>query len=153
METLILFQRELANNVHCLFVFVAHPEVEPTNNRSERNARREAEIRKGAHTSKSDSGAKRRSIIVTVLASLQARIVRFTLSRVLAEVGRWMDGWMDTGKSLFEPELEAIQKKQRSAAGLRSIVWPEHYGQKNVWQKNGGYFSAHAFFCPERFRF
>ena len=108
METLILLQRELADNVHCLFVFVEHPEVEPTNNRSERNARREAEIRKGARTSKTASGAKRRSIIVTVLASLQTRIAKFTLANMRAEVGRWMD----TGKSLFELELEAIQAKR-----------------------------------------
>ena len=108
VETFILLQRELADNVECLFVFVEHPAVEPTNNRSERNARREAEIRKGARTSKTDSGAKRRSIIVTVLASLQTRIARFTLANMLAEVGRWMD----TGKSLFELELEAIQAKR-----------------------------------------
>ena len=97
-----------SDNVECLFVFVEHPSVEPTNNRSERNARREAEIRKGARTSKTDRGAKRRSIIVTVLASLQTRIARFTLANMLAEVGRWMD----TGKSLFELELEAIQTKR-----------------------------------------
>ena len=108
VETFILLQRELADNVDCLFVFVEHPEVEPTNNRSERNARREAEIRKGARTSKTDSGAKRRSIIGTVLASLQTRIASFTLSNVLAEVGRWVD----TGKSLFELELEAIRAKR-----------------------------------------
>jgi transposase len=108
VETFILLQRELSDNVDCLFVFVEHPEVEPTNNRSERNARREAEIRKGARTSKTDSGAKRRSIIVTVLASLQTRIASFTLSNVLAEVGRWLD----TGKSLFELEREAIQSKR-----------------------------------------
>ena len=70
-ETFILLQRELCTNLECLFVFVEHPEVEPTNNRSERNARREAEIRKGARTSKSESGAHRRSVIVMVLASLQ----------------------------------------------------------------------------------
>ncbi len=108
VETFILLQRELADNVACLFVFVEHPAVEPTNNRSERNTRREAEIRKGARTSKTDSGAKRRSIIVTVLASLQTRIARFTLSNMLAEVGRWVE----TGKSLFELELEAIQAKR-----------------------------------------
>ena len=89
-------------------MFVEHPEVEPTNNRSERNARREAEIRKGARTSKTDAGAKRRSIIVTVLASLQTRLASFTLSNVLAEVGRCVDA----GKSLFELELEAIQAKR-----------------------------------------
>ena len=108
VETFILLQRELADNVDCLFVFVEHPEVEPTNNRSERNARREAEIRKGARTSKTDMGAKRRSIIVTVLATLQTRIASFTLSNMLAEVSRWLD----TGKSLFELELEAIHAKR-----------------------------------------
>jgi hypothetical protein len=58
METFILLQRELADNVDCLFVFVEHPEVEPTNNRSERNARCEAEIRKGALTRTTDRGRK-----------------------------------------------------------------------------------------------
>ena len=108
VETFILLQRELADNVDCLFVFVEYPEVEATNNRSERNARREAEIRKGARTNKTDRGAKRRSIVVTVLASLRTRITRFTLSNMLAEVGRWVD----TGKSLFELELEAIRAKR-----------------------------------------
>lgn len=108
VETFLLLQRELVDNVACLFVFVEHPEVEPTNNRSERNARREAEIRKGARTSKTDAGAKRRSIIVTVLASLQTRIARFTLANMLAEVGRWVE----TGKSLFELELETLQTKR-----------------------------------------
>jgi transposase len=108
VETFILLQRELADNLNCLFVFVEHPEVEPTNNRSERNARREAEIRKGARTSKTDRGAKRRSIIVTVLASLRTRISKLTLSNMLAEVGRWVD----TGKSLFELELVSIRAKR-----------------------------------------
>ena len=108
VATFILLQQELVDNVDCLFVFVEHPEVEPTNNRSERNARREAEIRKGARTNKTDVGAKRRSVIVTVLASLQTRIAKFTLSNMLAEVGRWVDA----GKSLFEMELDAIQAKR-----------------------------------------
>ncbi|MCH8265482.1 MAG: transposase, partial [Proteobacteria bacterium] len=40
--TFIRLQNELVDNLNCLFVFVEHPEVEPTNNRSERNVRREA---------------------------------------------------------------------------------------------------------------
>ena len=104
VTTFILLQRELADNVDCLFVFVEHPEVEPTNNRSERNVRREAEIRKGARTSKTARGAKRRGTIVTVLASLQTRISNFTLSNVLAEIDRWLE----TGSSLFQQELQAI---------------------------------------------
>ena len=105
VATFILLQRELADNVDCLFVFVEHPEVEPTNNRSERNVRREAEIRKGARTSKTARGAKRRGTIVTVLASLQTRISNFTLSNVLAEIDRWLEA----GSSLFERELQSLQ--------------------------------------------
>ena len=56
--TFILRRRDLADNVACLFVFVEHPEVEPTNHRSEGNARREAEIRKRAPTSKNGSNVK-----------------------------------------------------------------------------------------------
>jgi hypothetical protein len=105
VATFILLQRELADNVDCLFVFVEHPEVEPTNNRSERNVRREAEIRKGARTSKTALGAKRRGTIVTVLASLQTRISNFTLSNVLMEI----DHWLESGSSLFQQELQAIR--------------------------------------------
>jgi hypothetical protein len=104
-KTFILLQRELVNNLDCLFVFVEHPQVESTNNRSERNARREAEIRKGARTSKSESGAKRRSIIVTVLASLQTRMANFKLSSLLAEVHQWIDNKC----SIFEQELQHLQ--------------------------------------------
>jgi len=104
IATFILLQRELADNVDCLFVFVEYPEVEPTNNRSERNVRREAEIRKGARTSKTARGAKRRGTIVTVLASLQTRISNFTLSNVLAEIDRWLEA----DSSLFEQELQSL---------------------------------------------
>jgi len=101
VATFVLLQRELVANLDCLFVFVEYPEVEPTNNRSERNVRREAEIRKGARTSKTSKGAKRRSTIVSVLASLQTRI-QFTLANVLSEVG----DWYESGTSLFTKELQ-----------------------------------------------
>jgi transposase len=58
LADLIRLQNELMDNPDCLFVFVEHPAVEATNNRSERNARREAEIRKGARTSKTADGAQ-----------------------------------------------------------------------------------------------
>ncbi len=99
--TFIQLQKELVNGIKALFVFVEHPEVEPTNNRSERNVRREAEIRKSGRTSKSDVGAKRRSIIMTVLATLDTRFERFTLEHLLTEVM----GWIERGRSIFEEEL------------------------------------------------
>ncbi len=104
--TFIRLQNELIDNMECLFVFVEHPEVEPTNNRSERNVRREAEIRKGGRTSKTNAGAKRRSIIMTVLASLQIRFKKFTLDNLLLEV----ECWLVQGRSIFELELVQLQK-------------------------------------------
>jgi len=112
LETFILLQRELVNNLDCLFVFVEHPDVEPTNNRSERNLRREAEIRKGARTNKTATGAKRRSIIVTVLASLRTRLTPFTLSSLLSEVSRWFEN----GSSIFQRELKNLRANPPTAA-------------------------------------
>ena len=82
--------------------------MEATNNRSERNVRREAEIRKGGRTSKSDKGAHRRSIIMTVLATLNTRFEKFTLDKLLSEVERWID----VGLSLFQMELSELEKAQ-----------------------------------------
>ena len=53
---LIRLQNELADNLEKLFVFVIHPQVEPTHNLSERHVPREAEIRKGGRTSKRQLG-------------------------------------------------------------------------------------------------
>lgn len=103
--TFIRLQNELVDNVDCLFVFVEHPQVEPTNNRSERNVRCEAEIRKGGRTSKSDAGAKRRSIIMTVLMSLRTRFTKFTLDTLLREV----EQWIGQGCSIFEKELAELK--------------------------------------------
>ncbi len=105
LATFINLQRELANNLDKLFVFVEHPQVDPTNNLSERNVRREAEIRKASRCSKTEKGAKRRGIIITILASLQTRIDQFKLANVLSEI----EGWIKNGSSRFEQELLAHQ--------------------------------------------
>lgn len=97
----VLLQNELVNNVEKLFVFVLHPEVEATNNRSERQARSEAMARHTARTSKTDRGARRRGILMSVLASLSKRLKPFTLSNLLAEIDRWLQA----GRSVFQQEL------------------------------------------------
>lgn len=107
----VRLQNELVDNVQKLFVFVLHPEVEATNNRSERQARPEAMARKAARTSKTDRGAKRRGIIMSVLASLSKRLERFTLASVLSEITRWME----TGYSAFRAELDTLQQSAASA--------------------------------------
>ncbi|MEO1523492.1 MAG: transposase [Cyanobacteria bacterium J06633_2] len=105
-QTFIRLQNELVKGLDALFVFVTHPHVEPTNNRSERNVRREAEVRKGGRTSKTDRGAKRRGIIMTVFATLNTRFDAFTLETLLAEINRWVD----TGISLFQAELDELKQ-------------------------------------------
>lgn len=104
--TFVRLQNELVNGLAALFVFVVHPAVEPTNNRSERNVRREAEVRKGGRTSKSEPGAKRRSILMTVLATLNTRFPKFTLEQLLSEV----QGWIKQGCSIFQLELSEWEK-------------------------------------------
>jgi hypothetical protein len=100
----VLLQNELVDNTEKLFVFVLHREVEPTNNRSERQARPEAMARKAARTSKTERGAKRRSIIMSVLASLSKRLERFTLGNVLTEIKHWLE----TGFSIFQEDLAKL---------------------------------------------
>jgi len=101
----VRLQNELVDHVEKLFVFVLHPEVEATNNRSERQARSEAMARKAARTSKTESGAKRRGVIMSVLASLSKRLEHFTLGSVLSEINHWFE----TGQSVFREELARLQ--------------------------------------------
>jgi transposase len=101
----VRLQNELVRNTDKLFVFVLHPEVEPTNNRSERAARGEALARKASRTSKTESGAKRRGVILSVLASLSQRLKDFTLDKVLEEINTWLEA----GESIFRKELAIMQ--------------------------------------------
>jgi hypothetical protein len=89
-----------------LFTFVLHPEVESTNNGVERLLRGPALDRKAGRTNQTAAGARRRSIIVSVLESLRANLEHFTLASVLEEVGRWMS----EGVSLFARQWQALQK-------------------------------------------
>jgi transposase len=90
---------------HELFTFVLVPEVEPTNNRSERAFRFTAQMRQTNQTSKSEWGALRRSILTSVLLSLRQHLPDFTLETVVQEVRRWRR----TGESLFQAQLAAYQ--------------------------------------------
>jgi transposase len=94
-----------------LFTFVLVPEVEATNNASERRLRNPAQERKAGRTSKTAAGAHRRSVLVSVLESLRANLEKFTLASVLAEVGRWMD----EGISLFARQWQTIQDAEAAA--------------------------------------
>jgi hypothetical protein len=88
-----------------LFTFVRHPEVEPTNNVSERELRDPALDRDANRTSKSAWGARRRSIVQSVLASLKKQLETFTLASVVEEALRWLT----TGCSRFRDQLAAAR--------------------------------------------
>jgi hypothetical protein len=83
---MILLQRQLVEKLDCLFVFVENPEVGSTNNQSERDLREEAQARKASRVSKSAKGAKRRSTILSVFASLKRRMEQFSLAELLKVV-------------------------------------------------------------------
>jgi len=86
-----------------LFVFVTTDGVEGNNNASERELRPDAQRRDTGRTNKSPSGAKRQSIISSVLRTLGKQLPEFTLAHVIAEVQRWVE----RGRSCFTEQSEA----------------------------------------------
>jgi transposase len=95
-----------------LFTFVLVPEVEATNNLSERQLRGPARDREAGRTNRNAAGAHRRSVIVSVLESLRVNLQTFTLASVLEEVGRWIS----EGISLFARQWRALQEEPTAAA-------------------------------------
>jgi hypothetical protein len=87
-----------------LFTFVLNPDVAPTNNLAERLQRSPAKDRDAGRTSKTAAGARRRSVITSVLESLRVNLSPFTLRSVVDEATRWMR----EGISLFKQQLQAI---------------------------------------------
>jgi transposase len=96
--------RKLVNEVMRLmlsrqvFTFVTAPavatvhgkrSVSGTNNEAERTLRNPAEARKTGRTSKTLRGARRQSILHSVLESLRAQLANYTLASVVEEVLRW----------------------------------------------------------------
>jgi hypothetical protein len=73
-----------------------------TNNEAERTLRGPAEARKTGRTNKTQGGARRRTIVTSVLQSLRLYLPTFTLSTVIAETL----GWLQTGVSCFAERLK-----------------------------------------------
>lgn len=71
--------------------------VAGTNNEAERTLRGAALARKTGRTSKTPAGARRQTIIVSVLESLRTHLTSFTLSTVIDEITHWFK----TGRSCF----------------------------------------------------
>ncbi len=79
--------------------------VSGTNNEAERALRNSAEARKTGRTNKTLRGARRRTVVVSVLESLRQHLPAFTLSSVIDEILHWSD----TGESCFAELLKQLQ--------------------------------------------
>jgi transposase len=107
-----------------LFTFVtAEPAVQPngvrepvagTNNEGERTLRNPAGARDTGRTNKTLVGARRQTIIVSVLESLRLYLPKFTLASAIAEINRW---WQ-AGQSCFTKLL----KKMKLPAPAHTIL-------------------------------
>ena len=116
-----------------LFTFVtAKPVEQPngetqqagaTNNEAERTLRKPAEARKTGRTSKTLAGARRQTIVTSVLQSLRLYLTTFTLGSVLAEIQRWVE----KGRSCFTELLEKL-KLQRPKHSVLDRVLPQPSG-------------------------
>jgi transposase len=97
-----------------LFTFVtAEPVEKPngetmlvsgTNNEAERTLRSPAQARDTGRTNKTVAGARRQTVIVSVLESLRQHLSTFTLSSVIEEIRRWSE----TGRSCFARWVEKL---------------------------------------------
>jgi hypothetical protein len=72
-----------------LFTYAIHPEADGTNNESERTLRNPAGDRDTGQTNKTVPGARRRTVITSVLDSLRVHLPQMTLHLVLAEIELW----------------------------------------------------------------
>ncbi len=101
-----------------LFTFVIYPEADGTNNISERQLRGPVQDRVTGQTNKTERGARRRTVITSVVDSLRAHVPKLTLKTVLKE----LDRWQETGISCFR---RLVQKLKLPALSLpEKIVSP-----------------------------
>jgi len=93
-----------------VFTSLLHPQVEATNNISERLFRNSSQARNTGRTSKTPAGAQRRSVISSIFVSLRQNLPELTLESILAEVTQWCR----TGQSLFRRQLQELQDANKS---------------------------------------
>lgn len=111
-----------------LFTFVmAKPVEQPngvpqtvgaTNNEAERTLRSPAQARKTGRTNKTLVGARRQTILTSVLESLRLYLPTFTLVSVLAEIRRWTQA----GRSCFAELLGTLKIPPPQASVLDRVV-------------------------------
>jgi transposase len=94
-----------------------HP-VAGTNNEAERTLRSPAQARKTGRTNKTYAGARRQTILISVLESLRLYLPTFTLSSVIAEI----QGWTEKGRSCFTDLLMKLKIKLPRQSVLDQVL-------------------------------
>jgi hypothetical protein len=111
-----------------LFTFVtAQPVAQPngvtpplgaTNNEAERTLRNPATARETGRTNKTMAGARRQTILTSVLESLRLYLPTFTLSSVIAEIA----GWIEKGRSCFMALLKKLKIRSPQQSVLDQVI-------------------------------
>ena len=97
--------------------------VAGTNNESERTLRSPAQARATGRTSKTLRGARRRTVIVSVLESLRQYLPTFTLTGVIEEILQWSA----TGRSCFATLARKLKLSPRDKTVL-GLIYPKPSG-------------------------
>jgi hypothetical protein len=115
---------------HELFTFVtAEPVTKPngqsepvsgTNNEAERKLRTESQARATGRTNKTLTGARRQTILVSVLESLRLYLPTFTLADIVKEI----EGWWQAGQSCFTRQLQKMNLPSPSESSILDKLLP-----------------------------
>ena len=92
--------------------------VPGTNNESERTLRPSAEARKTGRTNKTIQGARRRTVLTSVLESLRLYLPKFSLRSVIEEIKRWSK----VGQSCFQQLFEKLNLKMPEQSILDRLL-------------------------------
>ena len=97
--------------------------VPGTNNEAERTLRSPAQARDTGRTNKALRGARRGTVIVSVLESLRQYLATYTLSSVMDEVRRWSA----EGRSCFSKLARQLRLPPRDK-GILDLIYPKPSG-------------------------
>ena len=117
----LMLRRQLFTFVTAAPVATPSGEVVPvagTNNESERALRSPAMSRNTGRTSKTLRGARRQTILHSVLESIRRQLPEFTLRTVVAEITRWSH----KGRSCFRELAESPALKPPQRPVLDSVL-------------------------------
>lgn len=106
-----------------LLTYAIHPEADGTNNISERQLRQSAQDRLTSQTNKTERGARRRTVITSVLDSLRWQLPTLTLKAAQEELQRWQQDGISCFRRLVKSlQLPALSLPEKIQSPLELLV-------------------------------